>query len=300
MNRDRIIVLLAVFMVMTAFADSFPGTVSDSEKNVAIICLLDGKAWISDPGGMNRRDASLFDWIATGAAIETAPGAKLVLAFSSGSRYELGEKAKVVLGQEKFASESGFVKKLDSVALMPHIASLIGEAKPGSRLGGIRLRGSKRTIANLYPSEGDSALSDNIVLSFDPLEGAEKYRVEIEDESGNNIFSIETTSPPVTVSPGVIKPGANYYWQVRSLETGKPSTVSYSAFVTVAQEHARLLKSFRALVGTSRDVANMLLLARMEISLGLRREACQTLGEALALFPDNSEIKHALVQVGCK
>jgi len=300
MNRDRSIVLLAVFMVMTAFADSFPGTVSDSEKNVAIICLLDGKAWISDPSGMNRREANLFDWITTGAAIETAPGAKLVLAFSSGSRYELGEKAKVVLGQEKFASASGSVKKLDSVALMPHIASLLGQAKPGSRLGGIRLRGSKRTITNLFPAEGDSVLSENVVLSFDPLEGAEKYRVEIEDESGNSIFLVEITSPLVAVSPGVIKPGANYYWQVRSLETGKLSAVSYSAFVTVDQEHARLLKSFRAFVGTSKDVANTLLLARMELSLGLRGDACKTLGEALALFPDNAEIKNALVRGGCK
>jgi hypothetical protein len=84
------------------------------------------------------------------------------------------------------------------------------------------------------------------------------------------------------------------------LETGKPSAVSYSAFVTVDEEHARLLKSFRALVGTSKDVANTLLLARMELSLGLRREACKTLGEALALFPENAEIKNALVRGGCK
>jgi cytochrome c-type biogenesis protein CcmH/NrfG len=68
----------------------------------------------------------------------------------------------------------------------------------------------------------------------------------------------------------------------------------------VSDEQARVRNAFKAQVAQSKDAANLLLLAQMEMALGLRREACETLQEALALFPDNAEIKNAMAQIGCK
>ncbi len=59
--------------------------------------------------------------------------------------------------------------------------------------------------------------ADRAALTFKPIEGVERYRVEIEDEWGNNIFSVETGSPNVVTSSGVLKPGANYYWQALAI-----------------------------------------------------------------------------------
>jgi len=272
----------------------------ESEGKVAIVCFLQGRASSHEPGRAERKDLGLFDWISSGSAVETDPGAKLVIAFSNGSRYELGEKATVVLGEVEVSSQSGPVKKLEAVAVMPQMLSLAGDFKPGSRLGGIRLRSSKRTISNLYPNEGDAVLADQAVLTFDPLPDIEKYRVEIEDEQGRDLLSVETSVPRVVVSPGIIKPGTDYYWQVRAVEKNELSTVSYAAFVTVTEEEAGLRNAFRAQVSQSQDTANLLLLARLEMAFGLRKEACDTLKEALSLSPENKEIREARTEIGCE
>ena len=58
--------------------------------------------------------------------------------------------------------------------------------------------------------------------------------------------------------------------------------------------------AFKSQVNDSKDVANLLLLAQMEIALGLKKEACETLNATLELFPTNAEIKKAMSQIGCK
>jgi hypothetical protein len=298
-GKARLLVLGISFLLVGA-DDVSQSRAFDAEGKVAIVCFLQGKASIQEPGQSERIDLRLFDWLNSGSALETGPGTKLVMAFSNGNRYELGERVKVVLGQADFISQSGPVKKLDAVSVMPQIISLAGDVKPGSRLGGIRLRSSKRTISNLYPNEGDAVLADQAVLTFDPLPDVEKYRVEIEDEQGRDLLSAETSVPRVIISPGIIKPGTNYYWQVRALEKDELSTVSYAAFITVTEEQAGLRNSFRAQVSQSRDAANLLLLARVELAIGLRRESCETLNEALSLSPDNEEIRGAMAQLGCE
>ena len=290
---------LMVFIFLFILGNFSLGMFSDSNEKVAIVCFLEGKAWILEPDTEERVELDLFDWILIGSIVETDIEAKLILAFSSGDRYELGEKTKVSIGQNEFTSQTGSIKKLQPVLVMPQIASISKGARPGSRLGGIRLRGSKRVISGLYPNEGATVLVDKAIVAFDPIEGVERYRVEIEDEWGNNIFSVETTSPRLEISPGIVKPGANYYWQVRTLEKDRPSTVSYAAFATVSEEHARVRNAFKAHVEKTKDVANLLLLSQMDLALGLRKEACETLEAALALFPDNAEIKKALSQIDC-
>lgn len=270
-----------------------------AEGKTAIVCFLQGSASAQEPGQTGRKDLELFDWLSSGTVIETGPGARLVIAFSNGSRYELGEKAAVVLGKSALKSQSGPVKPLESVPVMPQILSLAADVQPGNRLGGIRLRSSKPTIANLYPDEGDALLPDQAVLSFEPLPDVRKYRVEIEDEQGRDLLSVETSVPRVTVAPEILKPGVHYYWQVRALEKDA-STVSYAAFVTPTEEEARLYKSFRTQVGASKDTANLLLLARYEMSIGLRRESCETLKEALALSPENEKIKEMAAHAACE
>jgi len=270
-----------------------------AEGKTAIVCFLSGNVSAQEPGQTGRKDLGLFDWLSAGTEIETGPGARLVIAFSNGSRYELGEKSAVVLGKNSLKSQSGPVKPLESVPVMPQILSLAADVQPGNRLGGIRLRSSKPTIANLYPSEGDALLPDQAVLSFEPLPDVRKYRVEIEDEQGRDLLSVETSVPRVTVAPEILKAGVHYYWQVRALEKDV-STVSYAAFVTPTEEEARLYKSFRTQVGASTDTANLLLLARYEMSIGLRRESCKTLKEALALSPENEKIKEMAARAACE
>jgi len=275
---------------------SFPVT----DERIAIVCFLEGKARILDPGAKENRDLQLFDWLRAGAAIETADDAKVVVAFANGDRYELRGKVKAILKTNGFTSASGTLVKLSAVSFMPQIVSLAAESKPGSGLTAIRLRGTKRELAGLYPSEGSAALANEAVLSFTPLEGVEKYRVEVEDEWGNKILSVETNSAEVVVSPGILKPGASYYWWVLTLDKIRPSTTAYAEFFTLSAEQAKIRNALKSQFLESKDAAQLLLLAQVESVLNLRKEACATLQEAQRLFPQNAEIKKAMERMSCK
>ena len=281
------------------------GYSSDTEGNVAVVCFLEGKAWLTEPGEHRPSEINLFDWIKIGAVIQTELEAKVVIAFSSGDRYELKGKTKTTVGQKGFTSSTGSVEKLAPVPVMPQIAAISQEARPGSRLGGIRLRsiwqkGQKGLISRFYPSEGATLLAEEAVLTFEPIDGVKKYKVEIRDESGTKIFSVETDSPKIATYPSVLKPGTKYSWKVWILDKGEPSILSEAVFSTVSEENTRARNAFKAQAYQSKDGIKLLLLAQMDMALGLWKEACETLRDALALFPDNAEIKNAIFQIGCR
>ena len=273
---------------------------SAPDERAAIVCFLEGKARVADPGAKLDRELQLFDWLKAGAVIETADEARMVVAFAKGDRYELKGKIRATLTANGFSSVSGTPAKLVSVPVMPQVIALAAESKPGNELSAIRLRGSKPQLSDLYPGEGAGVLADQAALSFAPVEGVEKYRVELEDAWGNKLLSVETTSAGVVVSPGILKPGAGYYWSVRTLDKIRLSKVADAEFITLSEEQAKLRNAFKAQVLDSKDAAQLLLLAQLESVLNLRKEACATLREAQALFPQNIEIKKALERMICK
>jgi hypothetical protein len=270
------------------------------DERAAIVCFLEGKARVLDTGAKLDRELQLFDWLKPGAVIETADDARMVVAFAQGDRYELRGKTKATLTANGFASASGTLAKLASVPAMPRVMALAAESKPGGQLSAIRLRGSKPQPADLYPAEGAAVLADEAALSFGLVEGVEKYRVELEDAWGNKLLSVETTSAGVVISPGILKPGAGYYWSVRTLEKIRLSKVADAEFVTLSEDQAKLRNAFKIQVHQSKDVAQLLLLAQLDSVLNLRKESCATLREAQALFPQNVEIKKALDRMICK
>ena len=276
------------------------GYSSDTEEKVAIVCFSEGKAWLTELGEKERSEINLFDWIKIGTVIQTELEAKVVIAFSTGDRYELRGKTKATVGQEGFISSSGTLNKLESVPVMPQIAAISQEASPGSRLGGIRLRGPKGSISKFYPSKGTTLLAEEAVFTFEPIYGVKKYKVEIKDEYGNKIFSVETRSTKIATYPSVLKSGANYSWKVWILEKREPSILAEAVFSTVSEENTRARNAFKAQAYQSKDGIKLLLLAQLDMALGLWKEACETLNDALALFPDNEEIKSAMFQIGCK
>lgn len=294
-NLGRVALSLAIVFGAVVL-NSFPGT----DERTAIVCFLEGKAKLVDPGVKESRDLQLFDWLRAGAAIETSDETRMVVAFANGDRYELRGKVKATLKKNGFASASGTLVELSTVSCMPQIVSLAAESKPGSGLTGIRLRGTKRELAGLYPSQGSAALADETVLRFTPLEGVEKYRVQLGDEWGNKLLSVETISSEVTVSPGILKPGARYLWRVLTLDKTRPSTAADAEFFTLSAEQAKIHNAFRSQVLESKDAAQLLLLAQLESVLNLRKEACTTLREAQGLVPQNAEIKKAIERMGCK
>jgi hypothetical protein len=264
------------------------------DEAVAIVAGLAGRAIVRAPGA-EAREVRLFDWVRTGATVETASGSSLTLAFANGSRHELGASASATLSSSGLTRSSGPVKVLTPIPPLPQIAPLASDAQPGARAAAVRIRGKR--ITGLYPRGEVTALPDETRLRFAPVPGATNYRVEIEDESGVVVFQAEVESPAVRVSPGVLKPAARYFWMVRTLRgSGSPSR-GEAEFATLRAEVIESRARLRAALEKSDEAASLALLAEVDRELGLLAEAHDGFRAALDRTPDDAALSNALRQL---
>jgi hypothetical protein len=185
-----------------------------SRPLAALISELSGEASIIPaPAGADGK-AHRFDAIAVGATLETGPQSRAVIVLAGGQRFELGAKARATIAAKQLTSTSGPVTELSPLPALPQIVAL-DESRPKGPPGGVRLRAS--AISGLRPFHAVT-LPEQTVLRFDPVSGASKYAVEIENDAGRRIFAVESTTPQVVVPAGVLQPGASYYWTVQTLD----------------------------------------------------------------------------------
>jgi len=299
MTKTAFILLCSVPWLLFALPPAVAATEAEPAPPVAIVCYLHGQVTLqtADPDAAPL-PVDLFDWLPAGATLRTGDDSRAVIAMAgNGARYELGPDAKIILHAEQ-PDMSGPVRELPSVTFSPRLPSLTDSRHWGKQAGAIRLRGAADD-GRLYPGNGATLLADQPVLLFPLRPGAEKYRVEIEDEWGNNIFSVETRETRLDLSPGILKPGAFYYWRVRTVSRTMASTWEEAIFATLGEEDVRRHHELRQQAADSGDPALLLLLAWLDMELGLRREACLWLAEARRLAPDNPAIGAALEQGEC-
>ena len=259
---------------------------------IAIVYGLSGAASVRVPPARAPRPAQRFEWLPAGAEVEVAEGGTLLLAFASGSRYELGGGTAVTLAAPSgFGASRGPVRALPSVSPLPRLPGLAAEAKPGARAGALRVRGTR--IVGLYPADEANVLPDEAVLFFESLPGTPRYKVRVEDEIGATVFEAEVGTSSVVVSPGVLKPGARYHWTVRSL--GESASARGEAdFGVVTRESLAAREALRHSLEGLADPESRALLAEVDGQLGLWLEAHREFRAALAQAPADASLQAAL------
>jgi hypothetical protein len=270
------------------------------EEPVAIVCLLSGKGFANFDG--KQSELEQFQRLKTGTVVSAGGGSKIVLAFFTGDRFELGEMSSATLGRTSLERTKGPVTRLSRVAAIVDIAPIVKAERPGTRMAGTRIRtggSADHSIPNLYPSAGATTVSDRTVVRFDPVAGSGKYRVELEDEKGMALFVVETAETRVQLPPEVLRPGRGYYWTVRALDAGKPALRGEALFWTLKEDDARRRAVFKAQVDEAEDISLLTLLAELDWSLGLRKEACSALSAALDRGAQEGSIGAARVRFGC-
>jgi len=267
------------------------GTAIGAEP-VAIVYSLSGSAWIQPSAGP-REKAERFHWLSADTVIEVDADSTVLLALVNGNRYELGPRTQATLAQNgELRATAGPLRALPSVPPLPHLAPLA--ERPPARVGALRIRGAR--IARLYPNQGSSALPDQAVLSFEPFPGSASYKVQVEDESGNAVFSAETQTASILVSPGVLRPGTRYHWTVRSLG-GAATGRAEADFETVGAENLAAREALRRTLEGAGDATSLALLAEVDGSLGLLSEARTGFAAALAKAPGDAALQCALARV---
>ncbi len=260
----------------------------------ALVYQLRGEAALTVPSE-ERRPLRLFDRLPAGATVEAGPGSRLALAFANGRRYELGERSRATLGPENLSLRSGPVRSLPPVPPLPRLLPIAEEERPGLHAGAVRIRAER--IAGLYPHRGVTSLAGATKLRFEPVEGAGKYQIEIQDRQGNAVFAAETTSSAVNVAAGILQPGVRYDWTVRTIERVGPVIKGEAGFVTLPRQTAEAREALRKAVEASGDGASLALLAEVDRSLGMLLEARDELRGALRNSPGDAMLAAELAEL---
>ena len=279
-----------VALLVVLWGARVPG--QEPKSPAAIVSAITGTASLSVPPRQREAALRLFEWVAPGSIIDVGRGSSVILVFASGARYQLGETAKVTLGTDSFASTFGPVRGLEPVPPLPRIAPIAESARPGPRSGVVRIRGG--TIVDLYPGADAATLTESTVLRFTPVKDASRYQVELETESGTTVFQVQTQSPAVSISPGILKDGARYYWHVRTLDAIGQAARGSAEFVTLAADAARTRATLKASLEAAGDAASLALLAEVDRRLGLLAEARDEFRAALVLAPGDIGLRQAL------
>ena len=257
---------------------------------VAVVASLAGEASVQAPASAPARPLLRFEWLSSGTKLAVGTGSTLVLAFADGSRRELLANARASLGDKGLASSEGDVRELSPLPPLPDLPPLAADSG-ASRAGAVRIRGLR--IARLYPREGWAVPADSAVLRFDPVPTAARYKVSVEDEAGATRLEAEIDEPRVTVAAGTLKPGARYYWRVRTLGAAGPGHRGEAEFTTLdaesAARRARLADALHA-----QGAAGLALLAEIDRGLGLVLEARDELRAALEVAPGDAAVREAL------
>jgi hypothetical protein len=284
--RRAILLALAALLITSPR----PTVAAPLAAPAAIIYGLTGEAFRIDPG-QQRRPVSLFDRLPAGAVLEVGPDARLALAFATGRRWELEAGARVTLGPADLATRSGDVRQLPTVPTLPRLLPIRERDHPGSHAGAVRIRGER--IAGLYPRHGAKALAGETVLRFEPVAGAPRYRIEIQDSQGATVFRTDVEAPPVQVPAGSLHPGGTYRWTVRTLDRPGAIARGDAELVLLSEDTARAREKARQILA-SEGLGSLPLLAEIDSGFGLWAEAREDLRNALAGGSGDPALRNAL------
>ena len=289
-NRGARVLLVAVLPLAALAQDRH------APEAVAVVTSVSGDVTASVPPD-KKFPVHLFDWLLAGSTIESGASSKLTLVFADGRRYEVPEKSRVSLSIAGLKSLAGSVHSLEAVPPMPRLVA-VAASRVGARSGAIRLRqGSDLHFRALYPNANSLTLPDNTMLRYAPIEGASRYRIELEDESGKTVFDAETQLLAVAVPAGILHPGSHYYWKVRTIGRMGPSVRGESDFATLGEEDIQRRSAVRAVLEKEGDVQSLALMAEIDRRLELLVEARDGFQAALAKAPEDTELQKALAEV---
>jgi hypothetical protein len=291
LQKPALCAMLLALMAVAALAQDHSGP-----EAVAVVTSVSGNVTVTSPA-VKKAPVHLFDWLADGSVIESDPGSTATLVFADGRRYELAEKSRASLSANGLKASAGSVRALESVPPMPRLVAISAD-RAGARSGAIRVRGNADAhFRSLYPNGNSLTLPDSTVLRFAPIEGATRYRVELEDESGKTVFDVETQLSAVTVPVGILHPGSRYYWKVRTIERIGPSIRGESDFATLGEEDIRRRAAVKAALEKKGDVESLALMAEIDRRLGLLIEAREGFQTALTKAPEDAALQKALAEL---
>ena len=270
---------------------SEPTRTAGNREAVALVSAVSGTASVD---GATRRDLKLFDWVRSGATVRVPRESQLTLVLSNGHRFELTGPARATVSATALSATTGSIRALSALPRLPRIAPISNPKDRGNHAAAVRVRGPR--ITNLYPSNGAVTPVASAVFTFDAVDGATQYSVEVEDARAIRVFQVQTTETRVAV-PITLQPGATYYWRVRTVGRIGAQARGGAEFRTLAAADDQARQRLKDVLGKDADPHGLALLAHIDYELGLFREAREGVRAALETKPVDTALRAALLRL---
>jgi hypothetical protein len=250
---------------------------------VAIVSTLSGTASQQKTGSTELLPVTRFEWLLAGTQLQVGRHSRLIVVFSDGQRYELGERARATLTRKGLASSAGPLQRLPALPPLPALAGISPADAKVERAGAVRLRaGPDEVVQNLYPSAGTTSVAESTTLRFSPVDNARLYEWEVEDEAGRTVYMVRTSATQLALPAGTLQPGHRYYWEVKALREGAVLGRGEAEFDTLTAEQSQARAKLKARLTRQSGSAGYAFLAVVDRQLGLLAEARQELEIAVA------------------
>jgi tetratricopeptide (TPR) repeat protein len=167
----------------------------------------------------------------------------------------------------------------------------------GAAMSWFRAPGRRSGRKGLYPHHGAAALAGEAILRFQPVPGADRYRIEVQDGQGHVVFETETATSEVRLVAGALEPGVRYRWTVCTVERAGPVAQGEAELATLPRDVAEAREALRKGIEAAGDGDSLALLAAVDRSLGLLAEAREELRTALQSSPEDAALAEALAEL---
>lgn len=252
----------------------------------AVVYVVTGEAVAATPG-RSAKPLRLFDWLAAGTTVSIVSGS-VAIAFVDGSRFELSARARAVVESSGLRTRRGEVRRLAPVSPFPRLSGVTSDLR-GSRPGAIVVRANEMT--GLRPEPGQVCRAAGVEFSFDAVPGASLYRVEASDAAGSIVFRTDVAVTHAVVPRGVLDPGGEFTWCVRTLDLKGATATGEAWFSTLDALDESRLDALREGAERTGDAADWTLLAAVELRRGLRADARRSAARVRAVGKDPAAVR---------
>lgn len=219
-----------------------------AEDTAMVIDIKNGKAYY-EAGEKKGQEVTHMDFLTEGDQIRLTPRTVLILNyFASGLREEMAGPGSFTVGKSSSKREDDVITKADRIDYLP--------PKSAIRKGDIQQTGAVvlRTVGGLSKitilSLSDTAVrSAQPVFRWQPVEGAETYKLRVFDVQDKLFFEITTDTTSFTYSKSDLHRGDQYWWTVLAMARGKIFAKGEGQFSVITEESLeKLIQAEREII----------------------------------------------------
>src|SRR5262249_5792619 len=155
-------------------------------------------------------------------------------------------------------------------------------------------------IPIIYPRDGGAIQTDDSILRFTPVENAKTYKVAIENENGDVVFSQESSSPEIHIPRGTLVQNASYDWRVQADDEAGTFAWGGASFRTISEPESKVRKELQSYATSMNDSSSWSLLAELDMQMGLWWDARADIDRAVSAAGENQALTELKTQVDKK